>query len=166
MPPDDGEPLVTDRLACEHTMKCPAATSLRILLVAGGLLCWLLAAGSAALLLESRSNPWLVGIQNEPYWSWAVGSGRLKTWVAEPVLWKEKYGWTSSWYRGLDGQPLRWDVTVHRGSTGGVIVVAIPLWASTVVGLAGGMICIGAWRRQRSATVRAKSFVSIHSSSR
>lgn len=98
----------------------------------------LVATTAIALLVRSRSDPWLVGVQNEPHWSWAVGSGRLKVWVAEPGVPQKYDWWTSSWYRGLDGQPIRWDVTLHRGSTGGVIVFAIPLWLlAGVFGLLG-----------------------------
>lgn len=97
-------------------------------------------AGSAVVLLvQSQSNPWLIGVQHEPHWSWAVGSGRLKVWFAEPGTFSRKDSWTNSWYRGLDGQPIRWDVTLSRGSTGGVIVIALPLWTFAVLGGISGM---------------------------
>lgn len=129
-------------------MKRSSISNRSILLLALAVSGWFLAAGSAALLLQSRSNPWLVGVQNEPYWSCAVGSGRFKAWLAEPAMWRDQYGWTNSWYRGLDGQSIRWDITVDRGSTGGVIVVAIPLWIFLAAGLAGGIIGLAAWRRR------------------
>ena len=90
--------------------------------------------------LASISTPWLIGIQNEPHWSWAIGSGRLKVWVAEPGFFAPDETWTASWYRGLDGQPIRWDFTMHRGSTGGVVVIAIPLL--TIAAISGAnLIC-------------------------
>jgi hypothetical protein len=110
-----------------------------LLLCAAGALSLLIATAALVLLLLSRSEPWRVGVQNEPHWSWAVGSGRLKVWVAEPGVPRPDNWWTSSCYRGLDGEPIRWDFTFSRGSTGGVIVVAIPLWfVSSVFGLLGG----------------------------
>lgn len=103
----------------------------RRLLCAVAVFSLLTATAAIALLLLSRSNPWLVGVKNEPHWSWAIGSGRLKTWFAEPGVPQEYEWWTNSWYRGLDGQPIIWGFTLHRGSTGGVIVLAIPLWFFT-----------------------------------
>ena len=94
-------------------------------------------AGATALLFLSRSNPWFAGAQNEPHYSWAVGSGRLKLWVADPGA-SAGGRWSNSWYRNLDGQPIRWDFTLSRGSTGGVLVLAIPLGAvAGICGVAG-----------------------------
>jgi hypothetical protein len=96
------------------------------------------------LLLLSRSDPWLIGAQYEPRWSWAIGSGRLKIWVAEPGVPQKSSRWTSSWYRGLDGRPIRWDLTLSRGTTGSVIVIAVPLWlVAAVFALSGGWLV---WR--------------------
>ncbi len=106
----------------------------RMLLWSFGTFSLLLATAAIVLLVQSRSTPWLIGVQNEPHWSWAVGSGRLKIWLAEPEVFSSNDSWTSSWYRGLDGQPIRWGFTVHRGSTGGVIVIAVPLWVIAGVG--------------------------------
>ncbi len=108
------------------------------LLTSFGVISLLMAMAALVLLLQSRSDPWLVGVQNEPHWSWAVGSGRLKVLIAEPGVPQPYNQWTNSWYRGLDGRPLRWDLTLSRGSTGGIIVIAIPLWiVSSVFGLLG-----------------------------
>jgi len=96
--------------------------------------------GSITLIFLSRGDPWRFGQQHEPHWSWAIGSGRLKLWVAEPGIFAPTDTWASSWYRGLDGSPTRWDFTLHRGSTGGVVVMAIPLWS---LALGGSMLGIG-----------------------
>ena len=111
---------------------CSGATALCVTVVA------------IAAFLASISNPWLIGIQNEPHWSCAIGSGRLKVWVAELGFDKTFETWTASWYRGLDGRPIRWDFTFSRGSTGGIVVIAIPLWAIAAVSGAGGINLIGA----------------------
>lgn len=117
----------------------------------------LMAAGTIAVLVSSRSNPWLVGVQNEPHWAWAVGSGRLKLWLAEPGAFSREDPWTSSWYRGLDGQPLRWDFTLHRGSTGGIIVLALPLWTFACAGSIGGICLLFLGRQERQIEESAGS---------
>lgn len=89
-----------------------------------GTLAVLSAVTAVVLLFLSRSNPWFAGLQREPYFSWAIGSGRLKVWVAVPGSFSPYVWWTNSWYRGLDGWPIRWDFTLHLGE---IIVVAIPL---------------------------------------
>ncbi len=99
----------------------------------------LMVGSAVVLLLQSQSNPWLLGVQHEPYCSWAVGSGRLKVWLAEPGVFSRTDVWPNSWYRGLDGQPIRWDVTLSRGSTGGVIVIALPLWTFALLGGISGI---------------------------
>jgi hypothetical protein len=105
---------------------------LRTSLVFGGAVFWLLTLAAIALLLLSRSNPWLIGKQRQPYWAWAVGSGRIKLWVAEqPEFFAPENWWPNMYYRGLDGQAIRWDVTLERQVA--VMVVALPLW---LVGLA------------------------------
>ena len=116
--------------------------SREVLCLSSGAVSLLVSAVAVVLLLLSESTPWLIGVQNEPQWSWAVGSGRLKVWVAEPGWFSEKDRWTSSWYRGLDDQPIRWDFTLHRGSTGGVFVIAVPFWAIAVVGCASGVFLL------------------------
>ena len=117
--------------------------SLEFLALASGVSTLFVVVVSIAVLLASISKPWLIGIQNEPHWSLAIGSGRLKAWVAEPGFFAPHETWAASWYRGLDGQPIRWDFTLHRGTTGGVVVIAIPLWAIAAVSGAGGvnLIC-------------------------
>ena len=104
-----------------------------------GILLLSLAIVSSILFVASISNPWLTGVQCEPYYSWAIGSGRLKIWIAELGPYSSKISaellWTSSWYRGLDGQPIRWDFTFSNGSTGGIVVIAIPLW--TIIAVSG-----------------------------
>jgi hypothetical protein len=139
-------------------MKKPGvlARTRRVLLCSFGSLALLLSVGALALLLQSRSNPWLIGVQNEPHWSWAVGSGRLKLWLAEPGAFSSNQTWTSSWYRGLDGKPIRWGFTAHRGSTGGVIVIAVPLWAFAGVGGFCGvfLLWLGRKRQRKSPDER------------
>ena len=99
--------------------------------------------GSITLMILSRGDPWRFGQQHEPYWSWAIGSGRLKLWIAEPGVFTPTDSWTSSWYRGLDGSPIRWDFTMHRGSTGGVVVMAIPFWSVALGGITLGVGVFG-----------------------
>lgn len=91
---------------------------------------------SLTIWLSSTGTPWLIGQQREPRWAWALGSGRLKLW------WSSDHPadrtWTTSWYRGLDGRPIRWDITFSRNV---VNTLALPLWplplAFAVVALRG-----------------------------
>jgi hypothetical protein len=127
-----------------------------VLSVSSGAVSLLIATAAVVLLLLSGSTPWLIGVQNEPKWSWAVGSGRLKVWLAEPGWFSENDRWTSSWYRGLDGQPIRWDFTLHRGSTGGVLVIAVPLWAIAGVGGVSGAFLLSLSRDRPTALANSR----------
>ncbi|MHC4976270.1 MAG: hypothetical protein ACYTF7_06655 [Planctomycetota bacterium] len=95
----------------------------------------LLSLSGMILLVVSRGDPWFAGHNHEPNWAWAVGSGRLKIWVAGPdyaLDW-----WPNMYYRGLDGSPLRWDLQFVNNTTRGVYACAIPFWL--LAGLSGGM---------------------------
>jgi hypothetical protein len=124
---------------------------LRTFLLSGGAASWLLALAATVLLLLSRSEPWLMGKQHEPHWSWAVGSGRIKLWVAQPEAFESHDWWPAMYYRGLDGSPIRWDVTLNRQE--GLTVMALPLWLVALAGAIAGtsMIWFGAVDRRRSA---------------
>ena len=119
---------------------------------------------SIVLFVASISNPWLIGVQKKTYCSWAVGSGRLKIWIAEPTQFSNEHLWTNSWFRGLDGQPIRWDFTIPTWPTGGIVVIAIPLWAIAAVSGSGGVyfICTSMSSRrleQRDRSLSPKSSV-------
>ena len=120
----------------------------RLLFPTGIAFC-LLAIAACTLFLLSRSTPHLTGRQHEPDWAWAVGSGRVKVWIAEPGAFAPHDTWTASWYRGLDGQPLRWDFTLPPLSPGGVFVFAIPLWVIAILSATGGMLLVSLGIRNR-----------------
>jgi len=123
------------------SIPCSRAHSLRSLMAKRSirrLLWWRLSLSLALLLtgslfVASAGRPWLFGVQREPRWAFAIGSGRLKLWWAQQAAFSLNDSWTSSWYRGLDGQTIRWDVSISPGT---VRVVAIPLWP-VVVAFAG-----------------------------
>lgn len=101
---------------------------------------WVL--GTIALSLcvawvASLGQPWCLGIQREPRWACAVGSGRVKLWWAKDGAFMTGDTWTSSWYRGLDGSAVRWGVDA---SFGVVRVVAIPLWPFFTVAASGAFV--------------------------
>jgi hypothetical protein len=114
----------------------------RLLLPSGIVFC-LLAMFAAVLFLMSRSTPWLVGRQHEPRWAWAVGSGRVKLWIAEPGVFPPDETWTASWYHGLDGQSIRWDFTLPLIPPAGIFVAAFPLWAvAAFLGIGGASLVL------------------------
>lgn len=102
---------------------------------------------SAVLGVCSSGSKWLIGEQHEPYYSWAVGSGRIKIWLAEDDAFEPGDWWARGWYRGLDGDPLRWDFDYHHASTGGITVVAIPFWFIGIVALICGLSMAIVWSR-------------------
>jgi hypothetical protein len=126
---------------------------LRLLRFSFGTSALLVSAVAIVLLVQSRSKPWLFGGQNEPDWSWAVGSGRLKLWLADRGAFSADETWPASWYRGLDGKPIRWGFTAHRGTTGGVTVIAVPLWTVGILaGFCGIFVFWHGRKRRREAT--------------
>ncbi|MFO0918593.1 MAG: hypothetical protein U0872_09795 [Planctomycetaceae bacterium] len=135
--------------AWEHVVAGRPIGDVRRLLIPTGIALCLLAIAASTLFLLSRSTPWLIGRANEPRWAWAIGSGRVKLWVAEPGAFQPQDTWTASWYHGLDGQPTRWDLTLPELSPGGVFVVALPLWGFAILWGTAGMLLLALGLRNR-----------------
>ena len=103
-----------------------------------------------ATWIASAGRPWLCGVQHEPRWATAIGSGRVKVWWARAGAFSPEDGWIASWYRGLDGAPIRWGCSA---SFGAVRVVAIPLWLPALLSL---LATATAWRADAKCLRRAR----------